>query len=122
MQNEDGSISLVIETKEETPSFLKEHVDLKPVLRLLKSASKTAIDTLLKCLESKDERIRLSAASKLIDLHVSVAKEISHDQMQRLIAEIKVASGGSTKKLVDAKGGDKEQGPIVDFTTIRQIS
>lgn len=117
MNEENGStVSLVVETKEDTQSFLTEAVDLKKVARELTKASSKAVEALLKCLESKDERVQLQAATKLLEFHVSVAKEISSDQVQRLIAEIKLTKNQT--KLIDASGPKK---PIVDFTTIRQI-
>lgn len=122
MNNNEGTVQLVVATQEEDLSFLTNSVELKQVARKLTQASSKAVEILLKCLESKDERVQLQAATKLLEFHVNVAKEVSHDQMQRLIAEIKLARGGKTK-LIDAPGGEGgKKRPIVDFTSIRQIN
>lgn len=118
MNEQNGSTVLVIETVEAIPSFLTETVDLKRIAKDLGKASSKAVEILLKMLESKDERVQLQAATKLLEFHVSVAKEISSDQLQRLIAEIKIARPANGKQLVDASGPKK---PVVDFTTIRTI-
>jgi hypothetical protein len=103
----------------ESPSFLVSSLDLKPVLKRLSAQSKAAIDVLVKLLESKDERTRMSAATKLLDFQVQIAKEINADQMQRLIAQVKLGSdaGGKSPLLVP-----EDKRPLVDFTTIREIS
>lgn len=119
MSNEKGStVSLVVETKPDVPSFLDDKIDLKKLAREISKASGTAVEVLMKLLESKDERVKLAAASKLVEFQVQIAKEISHDQMQRLIAEIRLVRQNS-KRLVDANEGPKR--PIVDFATIREI-
>jgi hypothetical protein len=54
---------------------------------------------------------------------VSVAKDISTDQMQRMIAQIKLGSpGGSKAVALQNDDGERDKNkPIVDFTTIRTI-
>lgn len=121
MNNNEGStVGLVVETTPEIPSFLDDKIDLKKLAREISKATSKAVEVLLTLLDSKDERVRLSAATKLVEFQVQVAKEISHDQMQRLIAEIKLVRQGKQTKLIDAgnKGGNR---PIVDFSTIREI-
>lgn len=120
MNNNEGSaVSLVVETQVDVPSFLDDKLDLKKLARDISKQTSAAVDVLVKLLESKDEKIRLTAATKLVELHIQVQKEISADQMQRLIAEIKLVRGGA-KKLVEADvpGGSR---PVVDFSTIRKI-
>lgn len=120
MSNEKGStVSLVVETKPDLPSFLDDKVDLKKLARDIAKASSAAVETLIKLLDSKDEKVKLAAASKLVEFQVQVAKEISHDQMQRLIAEIKLVRG-TQQRLVEAGNGGSNR-PIVDFGTIRTI-
>lgn len=115
----NGSVTLVVETKEEEHSFLTETIDLKKLAKKLTTNVNSAVDVLVGFLESKDDRLKMQAATKLLEFHVSVAKEISADQMQRLIAEIKVAKGSKTQKLIDAENGKTK--PVVDFTTIRAL-
>jgi hypothetical protein len=123
MDDEDSgsTVNLVVATQGSS-SFLTDSVELKDVAKKLSKASKTAVEILSKCLESKDERVRMQAATKLLEFHVTVAKEISHDQMQRLIAEIKVARAPGNKLIGADYPGDDKKKPIVDFTTIRQIN
>jgi hypothetical protein len=123
MQGEkDSAVTLVVETQPPLPSFLEEKVDLRRLARDISRASSKAVDILIKLLDSKDEKIQLEAAKKLVEFQVQVAKEISTDQMQRLIAEIKLVRAPQ-QKLVPADDGDAgTKRPVVDFTTIRAIS
>lgn len=118
--NEDkgSTVSLVVETQPDLPSFLDDKIDLKKLAREISKATSTAVDVLMKLLDSKDERVRLEAAKKLVEFQVQIAKEISADQMQRLIAEIKLVRA-PTQKLVPADEGKKR--PLVDFSTIREV-
>lgn len=119
MDNNQGStVPLVVETQLEPVSFLDDKIDLKKLARDISKATSKAVEVLLGLLDSKDERVKLQAATKLVEFHVQVQKEISSDQLQRLIAEIKVAQ--SSRKLVDANNPDKQR-PVVDFSTIRKI-
>lgn len=118
MSNQEGSTSssVVVELQQEQHSFLTGAVDLKRLMRDVSRQSKPAVEALTKLLESKDEKIRLTAATKLLELHVSVAKEINTDHIQRLIAEIKYNRGGA-KALIEV---DNDR-PLVDFSTIREV-
>lgn len=121
-EEKSSTVSLVVETQPELPSFLDDKIDLKKLAREISKATSAAVEVLLKLLESKDERVRLEAAKKLVDLQVQIAKEISTDQMNRLIAEIKLVRAPQ-KNLIEAPdggNGDKPK-PVVDFTTIRTI-
>lgn len=117
--NNGSTVNLVVATQGENPSFLKEEIQLKKLAKELSKATSQAIEILLKCLESNDERVRFQAATKLLEFQINVAKEISHDQIQRLIAEIKLNRQSNTKML-EAEDERKNR-PIVDFSTIRQI-
>lgn len=121
MKNDKGStVNLVVETQPPIPSFLDDKLDLKALAKKITGATGDAVDALVKLLESKDERVRLQAATKLVEFQVQVAKEISADQMQRLIAEIKLVRG-PVQKLIPAEGENKPKRPLVDFATIRTI-
>jgi len=113
--------SVVVVTQEENPSFLTDNIDLKKLHKELSKVSKEAIDVLLACLKSQDERLRMSAATKLLEFQVTVSKEINTDQMQRLIAEIKL-NHGPKGRLTPLDGEEEEKPrPIVDFSNIRSI-
>jgi HEAT repeat protein len=120
MSNENtGSVTATVVLTEQNPSFLEEKVQLQKLSKELSKASKEAIEILLSLLTSKDERIRMQAAIKLLEFEIDVKKAISQDQMQRLIAEIKLNRDPQTTKIPLEADGKKR--PIVDFSTIRQI-
>jgi hypothetical protein len=98
-------------------SFLVDGIDLKALHKNLKSFSKEAVETLVTLLKSNNHKIKLQAAQVLLNLQVTVAKEISDDQIQRLVAEIKVANGSQGK----IEGDDEKNTPLVDFTNIRGV-
>lgn len=112
----------VLVMQPDATNFLDSPVDLKKLLRAVSKESAKAIDVLVKLLESKDEKTRLTAATKLLDFQVQVADKISTDQMNRLIAQVKMRAMGGPQKLVPLEdGGDKPQKPLVDFGTVREI-
>lgn len=102
----------------EQKSFLSDSINLKQLHRLLKTHGEAAIGILVAALQDKDVRVRMQAASKLLDMQILVAKEINADQMARLIAEIKIANG---PKRLGATEEDENLTPIVDFTNVRAI-
>lgn len=114
-----NSVTVTAVVQEQNPSFLTDEVQLKKLAKALSSASKEAVDVLIKLLGSQDEKVRMQAAMKLIEYDIDVKKAISQDQMQRLIAEIKLARGGSTTKQLTAT--QESNRPLVDFSTIREV-
>lgn len=113
-----NSMTITAVVQENNPSFLDDEVQLKKLARELSKASKDAVDVLLSLLTSKDERVRMTAATKLIEFDIDVKKAISNDQMQRLIAEIKLNRQSTTKQLT---AEEENKRPIVDFSTIRTV-
>lgn len=101
----------------EAPSFLLDGIDLKALHSALKRTSKAAIDVLIACLESQEEKTRLQAAKMLLDFQVTVAKELSADQMGRLIAEIKLARNPQGK----IGSGEDATMPRIDFDNIKDV-
>jgi len=100
-------------------SFTQDEIKLKKLLKALDKASIEAVDVLLKCMHSEDEKIRLTAATKLLDFHIDVTEKINADKIQRMVAELKLVKGGSNGRLVESDEGSKR--PIVDFTTVRTL-
>lgn len=124
MDENKGSTVMVVETQTVLPSFLDDKLDLKKVARDISKASSKAVEVLLKLLESKDEKVRLTAATKLVEFQVQIAKEVSNDQLQRLVAEIKLVRGaGRTKNLVPLQDGGKRENttPVIDFSRVLEI-
>lgn len=109
--------SVTVVMKDEK-NFLADPIDLKKLMKDLNKSSKTAIDVLLSLMASDvDPKIKLTAATKLLELQVAVAKEINTDQLQRLIADVK--HGAASKSSISLK--DDPNRPLVDFTTIRSV-
>lgn len=117
MNEQTGSTSIVVELQPEVQSFLTTGIDLKRLLKDVAKTSKDAVQALVTLLASKDEKIVLTAAKALLELHVNVADKINADQLQRLIAEVKLNPSG-TRKLT-AVDDDR---PLVDFSTIREVT
>lgn len=113
-----GSVVVALQVKKH--SFLDEEVQLKKLSKELSKSSKEAIDVLVEMLHGEDKRLKMQAAIKLLDLEVEVKKVISADQMQRMIAEIKLSSGGGSKTL-ELEDSERKNRPIVDFSNIRSI-
>lgn len=112
-----ANIQVVMQPEE--VNFLTEKLDLDKLLKSVSRHTKVALDALVKLLESKDEKIRLTASTKLLELQVSLAKEISADQLQRLIAQARLAGPAKRGVLIDEDEQNKR--PLVDFNTIRQV-
>jgi HEAT repeat protein len=122
MQNSNQSLTVTAVVQEQNNSFLTDEVQLKALAKALSKLNKETINVLEDLLKSKDERVRMQVAFKLLDLEVDVKKVISQDQMQRLIAEIKLNQASTTKQLTAEQEDKNKNRPIVDFTTIRTIS
>ena len=97
----------------ESTSFLTSNLDLRPVQKTLKGVSKQAIAVLEMQLNSSDEKIAQTAATKLLDYYIQVSKDLNTDQIQRLIADIKY---NQQKRLVPEGEGI----PTIDFSNIQQ--
>lgn len=111
-----GSVVVALQVKRNT--FLANEIDLKKVDRELSKVSKEAVDVLSDMLKHTDVRIRMQAAIKLLELGIDVKRTISSDQMQRIIAEIKLNGPGN--KTLELEDSAKSR-PIVDFSNIRSI-
>jgi endonuclease III len=85
---------------------------LSKVLKALTAESQDAVDILVKLMNSKttDDKTRLAAASKLLDLQRQVAADLNQDELQRLIANVKF--GGPTQLEVE------DDSPQIDFSTV----
>lgn len=60
--------------------------------KLLRSVGKetdAAVEVIAKLLESTDEKVRMAAATKLLDLRKEIAVIINTDEIQRLMLESK---------------------------------
>lgn len=112
-----GSTVVALQIKKHT--FMDDEIQLKKLSRELSKSSKEAIDVLVEMLQGDDKRLKMQAAIKLLEFEVSVKQAISSDQMQRLVAEIKL-SGGSGSKTLELEDSVRNR-PVVDFANIRSI-
>ena len=111
-----GSTTVALQIKKRT--FLDDEIQLKALSTNLSKSSKDAVAVLVEMLKSPDLRLRMQAAVKLLEFDIDVKKAISTDQIQRVIAEIKVGGGNKMLELEDAN----KKKPVVDFSTIRSVS
>jgi hypothetical protein len=109
--------------EEQSKSFLHsdlEMKELKKVLKELGKQAKPAIEQLAKLMLSEDESISFKATSKLLEMQVELSKVISNDQLQRLIAEIKLNNQNRQLAQLGSDEG-KSLFPVVDFTKVHPI-
>lgn len=114
-----GSVPVTLAV--ETPDFMTSVLDLKKLLRDLSKHSKTAIEKLAVLIASQDERIALSAVRTLLEMQTQIAKDINTDQLQRLIAQVKLNGGVKRLLPVDKEDEEQDDRPTVDFTNIRVV-
>jgi endonuclease III len=93
----------------------KQNHPLNKVLKSLTAESENAVDILVKLMTSEDtdDKTKLAAASKLLDLQRQVAADINQDELQRLIANVKF--GGPRELEVD------DDTPQIDFTQVIDV-
>ncbi len=104
-----------LQHKEEVITFKRRQShDLSKLLRSLTLESQNAVDVLVTLLKSKDEKIRMAAAGKLLDMQVQVSELKNRDEVQRLLAEVKYGP----KSLVADGEGDS---PMLDFSRIQDV-
>lgn len=91
----------------------KQTHPLSKVLKALTAESQDAVDILVGLMTSDktDDKTKLAAASKLLDLQRQVAADINQDELQRLIANVKFG-GPRQLELED------DDTPQIDFTTV----
>lgn len=121
MSDNDASGTVQVYTAKQE-SFLDDGkaLGLKSLKLELKRHSSDAVQALVKLLTDKDSepKIRLQAATALLELQVKVADKISSDQIARLIAEVKLNPTGSKRLTTD----DEDSTPLVDFGTVQKVS
>lgn len=90
----------------------KSRHELAAILKKLTAESEDAVEKIVAIMnESKDDRLVLSAASKLLDMQRQIALDINNDNMQRLIANVKF--GGPRQLSVE-----DDDTPKINFTDI----
>ncbi len=94
--------------------FSVSTLELTQLLRELKRGQATAVETLLRLMQSKDDRVALQAATNFLKTTTEVATEISKERLTRLIAQAKELQ---SQGLLRQAGGGSSQ-PLVDFDTV----
>jgi hypothetical protein len=117
-----STTSQVVVLTNENPDFMINSLrdELDGLKHLLRKETKAAILVLAKLMKSTDEKIQITAATKLLDYQINVAQQISTDSLNRLIASARLITG--PKRLVAVEDEkEKKPRPIVNFNDIQQI-
>lgn len=119
MSDQTKGSQLVAYTVEKNPSFLKDTLQLKKLLKSLDKASKVAVDTLLQIIATtEDERLKSTCCTTLLTFYLDAAKADNADKMQRKIAEIRL---NRPNNLIPINGEEPKKKPVVDFNIIQKI-
>lgn len=122
MASEDNVTTLMVQENPQQVNFLNYKSEFTGILKTLSKASKGAVEMLEKIMaESDDDKLKLQAASKLMEFYVSVADKAQAEHLQRLVSQARLGGQGNTKQLVNAPSDDKPK-PIVDFGRIRDLT
>lgn len=102
------------------PTFLKSRHELTSIIKSLTPAAAEAVKYLVSVLndEKATPTARIDAAKMLITENRNSITQKNADDMARLIAEIKVGRGANNKQTIEES---KKTGPILDFSTIREV-
>jgi len=112
----------IVTVQETTPSFVRsKHKELAKVHKKLDILSLQMIDFLMSNIENKevDIKLRMQYADKLLGYHVQVSELVNKDNLQRMIAQIKV--GGKITPSGSSVGDERRAIPVVDFDNIVEI-
>jgi hypothetical protein len=118
--------NLVVQVKEENPSFLKDKIQLDKLLKSINKEALSALKNLVQIMETTgDEKLKAECANNILKHAVAINKEVNADQMQRLIAEIKLNRSPQNKLIPlndeDEVSTGKGNRPVVDFSTVRSL-
>ena len=104
-------------------SFIKDSNELTKLLKKLEKATPKAVDVIEDIMEnSDDDKMRMAAATKLLEFQVATSKEINTQNMQNMIAEIKLnRDSGGTRGIGYGDASESSNVPLVDFGTIKTI-
>jgi hypothetical protein len=110
--------------KVKSASFLRNKGELSALLKSLSRVSEEAVAILVAAMsatEGVDQKTRIACAEKLIDFQISCAKQVNDDNMQRMIAEIKLNKQPLDGNLTTIEYEERNNRPIVDFSNIQEI-
>lgn len=117
-------VEVQTEGKDAIVTFLKGKHELAKLLKELAKHSDAAVKYLVDTLQDKDAdvKVKVDCAKTLIQLQAQVAKQISEDEMARLIAQVKLGGKGKSLTLTPGEGGEeKPTTPRLDFDSVREV-
>lgn len=107
----------ILKYKEDTISFRRRQKHpLNNLLKELTLETEGAVKTLKELLTSADDKIKLQAASKLLEFTASVSEAINEDDLKRLFMQSKHEAAGGGKGLIP-----DDDTPLVDFNQIQDV-
>ena len=90
----------------------KQAHPLAKVLKKLNVEAEGAVETLVALMSNEDPKIKLAAASKILDFQRDAAADLDRDELQRLIANIKYCGPqGET---------EEDDTPQIDFSQVHE--
>lgn len=97
-------------------SFLrKQNNPLTALLKLLQKERISAVETLVKGMESEDLKMATSCAKQILDLEIELSEAINRDSMTRLIAEVKIGNG------MGGSSVPEDNRPMINFNEIQEV-
>lgn len=111
---QDNTQTLVV-VEEESITFIRKSGELTKLLKRVDKITPDAVAFLEKTMNDAtvDIKTRVACAKEIVGINIDVAKTVNHDQLSRLIAQLKLKTG-SGKTLVD-----KDEMPSLDFETVQ---
>lgn len=106
--------------KEVKRTFLRKKNDLDKLLKLLTKEQEAAVKVIADIMhDTKDMKEKKDCAEIILRLKISVSESISKDEIQRLIAEVRLDPSNGAKQL---EADDMPSRPILDFNTIQEVN
>jgi len=115
----------VVQSVQTGHGFLQKKTPFDAMLRRVQKVTPAAIDFLeatMKNKESKDEKLKVEAAKKLIDVHMSLMKEKNNDKISRLEKQIRLMGKSDNDGEFSTAGDDYDDTPLVNFDEVIDVS
>lgn len=100
-------------------TFLRGKHDLTKLLKQLEGITKEAVEVLESTMrESKDVKLKVECAKQIINFTMATSKQISDEDMARLIAEVRLSTPANPKVGAMLQAEERKV-PQLDFSTVR---
>jgi hypothetical protein len=121
----EGS-SKITTVKVKEKSFIRDKGELSNLLKFLSKVSASAVEILVDAMNAKDgvdQKTKIACAEKLLDFQIACAKQVNDDNMQRMIAEIKLNRTPLANNLsaIEFDEEKRRNRPVVDFSQIQDV-